>query len=754
MGRLQLFLLGPQDTWTDMDVVRNEVGRINGCSSHLTNVTIDVDYWQLKESGIYAQKRIYRELEQADLAVFLFHKRCGETTRREFDAALSKFQETGSPEIKVWLKYVPDEYAKDPGSEYLELIQFKNSLRTIPPDGLIYSVYKSDAPTAIPFKSNDAHPLLETLCWQELVPFLLRKRGLFKAVLADTARIPDRKSITRDMIRLHWKERASRIGLGPVISTRYGTDKLILENTSDQLVAFVLDKTRQYVINKRVIELGSGIGRFTLPLLDNARSLTTVDMSPDMTEIPKKRLGPRWNELTHLQLFVEDLPVFDNPFDCAFSCLLFVHVVTQENLRQSTQRIKQTAQTVILCEHTDLTAERNSSNFTRIWPRATCERLFSPEFREIASHGHNYFGDKLDLLVFQRIEPVTIPVHPERFIDRTTRVLIGALPRDSSYPPKLWQEWYTPFNSAGLWLSYESLLGSEDPPGWEFNRDKISICIHQDDEYKLPMEVRCREDRLTKIVVEEIENRGDFKPVNESKARVQQIIPRDIDPIDSVPRMLEIHLRPMTYYHYLVMKKVINDPTDSSREKYSAHRLLSLETIGDLVTTNIGGCGIFCLTLDGYIILSLRKMVAEHPAVVSYSASGSMNWWYPGCKDTREANPFLTVMREGHEELGMPIDIERVMLFAIGVDLTGMFVQFSFYVNVGLEAEEILHHWKNATSKFEQIPIAVPFLPEEVSRLVVNYAMEPSAAATLIQLSERRFGRSVMEACIKQAIMS
>ena len=263
-----------------MDRVRDEVARINGCSSHLTQITLDLDYWHLKETGPHAQKFINDELKEVDLVVFLFHGRCGEMTRKEFDAVLAQFLNTGHQEFKVWFEYMPEEFAKDPGPEYVNLLNFRKYLNTIPPHGVIYNTYKSDAPSAKPFSSNETFPSFESLCWQEFSPFMLRSKEMLSSVVADETKIPVHEPITREMIQDHWRERSKRTGLGPVLSNRYKKDEDLLYEASEKFVAFILKRTRQFLANKKVIELGSGIGRFTHPLLDLAQSLTIVDMSP------------------------------------------------------------------------------------------------------------------------------------------------------------------------------------------------------------------------------------------------------------------------------------------------------------------------------------------------------------------------------------------------------------------------------------------------------------------------------------------
>jgi hypothetical protein len=219
-----------------------------------------------------------------------------------------------------------------------------------------------------------------------------------------------------------------------------------------------------------------------------------------------------------------------------------------------------------------------------------------------------------------------------------------------------------------------------------------------------------------------------------------------------VPSCLELHISTLEYFDYIVANELLNDETQDFRVTHTGRRNITPETIGELRTTNIGGCGVFVRTQDGFLVLSFRRMVAQHPGLVSYSASGSMNWVFPGDEGILEANPFLTAMRETHEELGFALRSDDLRLFAVGIDLTGMFIQFSFVVDTPLSAREVVGAWKRATARYEQHVFAVEWKLQEIVHLVSRYAMEPSAAASLLQLACQDFGEHAVRECVRKAL--
>lgn len=741
MQALKVYLCGPEDVQQDMDRVRDTVARLNGSLSHLVGVTLDVHCWKLEESGLDAQTRIFGAIAAADLVIFLFSRRLGRLTPREFDTALKNFFKRDRPVQKVWFRYVPLEFERDPSPEYKRLLDFKISLSELPPHGLVYHTYQSNDRIATPFSENTRLPSLETLVFQEFLPFLLRSTRLFDQVIMDEKRLPTREGITQGMITNHWKQRAQRPGVAAVMSSRYKEEQL--QQASEELVKFVLKKTKHYVSDKSVIEFGSGTGRFTLHLSNLAKKLTVVDMCPQMTARARELMGEAWDQIQYIESFVEDLPKQDYVYDCAFSCLLFAHILDENNLRCAVDNVKASANTVILCEHIDETKQDEVSNFTRIWPRSTYQKLFGNDFEELEAYKYNYLGDNLQLMIFRRRSS------QDELYQKAFGVLKHAQRRGEASFPSAWKEWYHLFQFANLIIPYEHLLGSYAPDAYEFSQKQVAIYRDSDLAYDLPEDISAdEEEQLMREVEQAIVRKKDYQPKEEVKARIDKIEVREIDPIGTLPKRMDIHLRPVRYFHYLIVKKKLNEAFGEFRKKYTAYQPTPLSRIEGLRTTNIGGCGIFLLTRDNYVILSRREKVTEYPGVVSYSASGNMPWHYPKT-DNFEADPFLTIFRETYEELGVRLDSEQLRLFAVGTDVTSFFIQFSFYARIPVTASEVMTLWQDAQAIYEQVPFAIPITPDRLSEIVARYSMEPAAAATLIQLSCKIFGYPTFEKNLK-----
>ena len=735
MKTLNTYICGPTDTQNEMERVRNTVDRLNGSLSQQVRITLDVHCWIFEESGFDTQNKIFNKISAADLVIFIFSRRLGLLTPIEFQVALKGLFQRGQPSIKVWFKYVPDDFNIDPGQEYKRLLDFKTSLGELPPHGLLYHTFQSDDPVAESFVDNTRLATLETLVFQEFTPFLLKKAGFIESIITDKMDFQLQETISREMISNHWAERAHRPDIGAIMSSRYQMDKL--KQASDQLVNFTLQKVNKYISEKKVVELGSGIGRFTMHLYKQSKHLTTVDMSPEMTMRAKKLLGKEWENIVHFDSFVEDLPELGNDYDCVFSCLFFIHIINESDLRQAARKIKACANIIIIFEHTDPSMQEKVSNFTRLWPRSKYEELFCDEFEEIESYDYNYLGDDLELIVFKR------RAVQKELQQKTAEILKHALRRkdaDASITDS-WGEWYHLSHISDLTIPYEQLLGSFEKGAYEFLHNQTNVVQYPNLRYKLPEDIRRDQDKLTKKIVQAIVKKGDYIPVNEMKSRVDKIQVREVDPISSLPAQIKIHLRPVNYFDYLIVKDRLNDPNIDLRKSLTAFKPTSLNVLENLKTSNIGGCGVFILTRDNNIILSLRQMVAEYPGVISYSASGSMSWYYPGTTDI-EANPFLTIMRETYEELGIQIEVEDLRLFAVGIDIKAFFVQFSFYVRTNMSTSEILAAWQGSHARYEITPFAIPLMPKKIAEIIQSYGMEPSAAAALIQLASKLFGKN------------
>jgi ubiquinone/menaquinone biosynthesis C-methylase UbiE len=75
----------------------------------------------------------------------------------------------------------------------------------------------------------------------------------------------------------------------------------------------------------KVLDLGAGTGRFTLPFLERGAHVTACDASAEMLEVLKQKAGS-----TSLSVMVADahhLEFADRSFDCAMSFRMLMHVV-------------------------------------------------------------------------------------------------------------------------------------------------------------------------------------------------------------------------------------------------------------------------------------------------------------------------------------------------------------------------------------------------------------------------------------------
>jgi SAM-dependent methyltransferase len=740
--RLRVFVCGAGDVTSDLETVSVVSRRVNEAISHTLGCFVEVSHWQFQPSALDAEEQILRRLRSSHLCIFLFYRKWGPLTHLEFKTVLEEFNRNRQLGVKVFFKFVPTEIEDDAGPDYGKVLAFKESLKAVSEHGLLYHEYRNDQRIARPFRDNHALPSLEMLAFQELANFVVTTTGRGPDIVTDRTRILDREAVTRDMMVDHWIQRSKRPGLAAVMSERYPPDRLV--DASECLVKFVLDKTAAYLSNVSVLELGCGIGRFTVHLQRMARSIMAVDACGDMIELAKENLGEMAERVHFEQAFVEDLPRPQTLYGCAFSCLLFVHILRDADFKRAVERTRDSAHTLIFCEHMDEAARAKVSNFTLIRGREKYEELLRDSFDKVDEWDYDYLGDRLTLLIFRR-----------RSLDaemrgRTDTYLARASCAKTWERPAAWERWYDLFRFADrVVVPYEHLVGSSHRDECEFSKDQVAI-RRESEWYVLPDEVRDRETELVQQEVERVRKKGEYIPTDEKKARIMGIRVQQVDPISGLPTRLHLDIAGATYFQYVAVKQLLNQTAGDFRERHTAHHLALPFELAKLATTNVGGCGLFLLTQDDYVILSQREMVAEHPQCVSYSASGSMGWNVPGTDDI-EADPFLTIIRETYEELGIYVNADQLRLFAIGMDVTGFFVQFSFYGRVPMGAHEVISAWQTARSRHEQDPFALPFRSDSLSDVIVNCPMEPSAQASLIQMACKFFGKTEFERCVARA---
>ncbi|GAA3600958.1 hypothetical protein GCM10022419_101400 [Nonomuraea rosea] len=96
---------------------------------------------------------------------------------------------------------------------------------------------------------------------------------------------------------------------------------------TDTEFAFLRDKVRP---SDRVLDMGCGTGRFTVPLAATAAAVTGLDISPEMLEQNGRKLAER---VLHAELHQGDmtaLPFEDGSFDVVTSMLALMHLPRED----------------------------------------------------------------------------------------------------------------------------------------------------------------------------------------------------------------------------------------------------------------------------------------------------------------------------------------------------------------------------------------------------------------------------------------
>ena len=82
----------------------------------------------------------------------------------------------------------------------------------------------------------------------------------------------------------------------------------------------------------RVLDIGSGTGRFTIPLAEQAVSVTALDRSPAMLEVAKRKAEDKGLTIQFREGDMTALPFPDNSFDVVTCMLAMMHIPVEERL--------------------------------------------------------------------------------------------------------------------------------------------------------------------------------------------------------------------------------------------------------------------------------------------------------------------------------------------------------------------------------------------------------------------------------------
>jgi len=203
---------------------------------------------------------------------------------------------------------------------------------------------------------------------------------------------------TRDEMVAEWSNRAARPGDLAVMSTRYPAHRR--EEASQRYMEAAQQFIGTDINGCSVLEIGAGIGRFSEWLVDRAERLTCIDLSPEMLERNRQRLGGRARRVTYLEMFAEDYDPSDH-HDVVISSLVLIHNVDEQAFRRLAGMMSCCAATIFLFEHVNTGSQ--VSSHTR--PRSRQELLDAfPDYRVDRSSSYSLLGDRIEFLKLTRHE--------------------------------------------------------------------------------------------------------------------------------------------------------------------------------------------------------------------------------------------------------------------------------------------------------------------------------------------------------------
>ena len=164
---LRVFLASPNDVETIRRVARNVVDELNRTFSDQAGIQIDLLGWEDTPTGYgRPQALINAEVDRCDIMLGILYKRWGTPPdsesdygsgfEEEFDRAINRRRETGTPDIQLVFKRVEDE--SDPGPQLSRVLAFKRQL--IDAKELLFKEIDSDSEAEKHFRNILTHELL------------------------------------------------------------------------------------------------------------------------------------------------------------------------------------------------------------------------------------------------------------------------------------------------------------------------------------------------------------------------------------------------------------------------------------------------------------------------------------------------------------------------------------------------------------------------------------------------------------------
>jgi ubiquinone/menaquinone biosynthesis C-methylase UbiE len=204
---------------------------------------------------------------------------------------------------------------------------------------------------------------------------------------------------TSEEVINEWKSRAEREGLSSVM--RKSHDKELTEAAAAEMEIAVirfLDNNYGSLAGKKILEIGTGIGRFTKILSEKAKSVTTVDMTSAMIDRAKKNLSDCDN-ITFIESDIKSLSVVHNEFDLVFDVWVLMHILDEKDFKKSLDVITKSTKNVFICEYTNQ-GEHAVGRYSIL--RSDDEYSEAVSMSLVAQDEFYYGGDRSSLMLFKK----------------------------------------------------------------------------------------------------------------------------------------------------------------------------------------------------------------------------------------------------------------------------------------------------------------------------------------------------------------
>ncbi|HBP88371.1 MAG TPA: hypothetical protein DD706_11820 [Nitrospiraceae bacterium] len=136
---IRAFLASPGDLPEERHAIRGVVDEFNGSWANELGYQVELIGWEETVAGFgRPQHLINQDLDRCDLFLGMIWKRWGTPPdhnggftsgfEEEYERSVARCEKTGSPEISLFFKQIPDEFMLDPGDDLKKVLEFRGKI--------------------------------------------------------------------------------------------------------------------------------------------------------------------------------------------------------------------------------------------------------------------------------------------------------------------------------------------------------------------------------------------------------------------------------------------------------------------------------------------------------------------------------------------------------------------------------------------------------------------------------------------------